>query len=102
VRIYMRPPALNGGPGAYFPSNHPIGFDYQSFVNVDNEINPVTAPVVGTLNGGPSTIEELLRNGRMECVTCHDVHNFKNGGPKFTWVNDAGSRLCLTCHRKNE
>ncbi len=95
---YITSPPLKNGFGTTFSAGHPIGFDYQSFVNVNDAINPVTAPVVGTLNGGPATIGELLWNGRVECITCHDVHNYKNGGPKFTWVNDTKSKLCRICH----
>ena len=89
------------GFNTFFSAQHPIGFDYESFANVNDEINPVTAPVAGTLEGGPSTIGELLWHGQMECITCHDVHNLKNGGPKFIWVKDANSELCFICHRKN-
>ncbi|MFI5395332.1 MAG: cytochrome c3 family protein [Candidatus Binatia bacterium] len=37
---------------------------------------------------------------RMECATCHSVHNTGNTGETLLWRSDAGSRLCLTCHDK--
>ena len=46
------------------------------------------------------TIGDLLWNGRMECSTCHDVHNTKNEGIKFTLVKDTQSNFCFTCHMK--
>jgi predicted CXXCH cytochrome family protein len=36
----------------------------------------------------------------MECASCHDVHNTKNTGDTFTWVQDTNSNLCLSCHKK--
>lgn len=47
--------------------------------------------------------EELLRDGRFECVSCHDPHpsnpNYRylrvGGGPK-----QAPSRLCSVCHAR--
>lgn len=36
-----------------------------------------------------------LDQGRVGCLSCHDRDN-----PKRLAVNNAGSRLCLTCHNK--
>ena len=46
------------------------------------------------------TIGEVLWNGKMECSSCHDVHNTKNSGSKFTWTEDTNSALCLTCQSR--
>ena len=46
------------------------------------------------------TISDLLWGGRMECSSCHDVHNTKNTGSKFLWVADTHSNLCFSCHPK--
>lgn len=80
-------------------NHHPIGFDYNAVVAVDDEIYDSTAALGGS-NPYGLTIGDLLWNGKMECSTCHDVHNTKNEGVKFTWVEDYQSALCLTCHRK--
>jgi predicted CXXCH cytochrome family protein len=52
---------------------------------------------------GGTIRDDLLFADRMECSSCHDVHN----GPAATAVNDnllvitqVQSRLCLTCHNK--
>jgi len=86
------------GFGADLSNHHPIGFDYQSVIDGgDDEINATITDVGAT----GLTIADLLTKGRMECSTCHDVHNTKNTGEKFLWISDAGSALCLTCHKKN-
>jgi hypothetical protein len=72
-------------------NHHPIGFIYAAVV--DDEIN-----MFASLAGQP--VEALLRDGRMECVTCHDVHNSQNTGERLLWITDRKSGLCCTCHRK--
>jgi predicted CXXCH cytochrome family protein len=99
--------ALIGNAGE-LSNHHPIGFDYAAVQANDTEIfapntallNQATSPY-GVQVGGPAFISDLLWNGQMECTTCHDVHNTKNGGTKFTWIDDMNSRLCLSCHNKN-
>ena len=75
--------------------DHPIGFDYRkaerSMVDLRTSSEKVTESYA---------VKDLLRQGRMECVTCHDVHNFRNEGEKFLWTSDARSNFCFTCHRK--
>jgi predicted CXXCH cytochrome family protein len=90
-------------------NHHPIGFDYTQVQSpVDDEIRVSTDagfladPTDGTKQGGPKTIADLLWGKNVECVSCHDVHNTKNGGTKLTWVNDKQSKLCLTCHNKDQ
>jgi predicted CXXCH cytochrome family protein len=94
------------GSGGDLSNHHPIGFNYDDVAALDQEIrlSTVTLPTGtgGVLPGGPVFISDLLATGgNMECVTCHDVHNTKNGGTKFTWVDDANSRFCFTCHVKD-
>jgi predicted CXXCH cytochrome family protein len=80
-------------------NHHPIGFDYTLVQAVDDEIADITTTLLGN-NPYGLTIENLLWGGRMECSTCHDVHNTKNTGSKFVWVDDENSNLCLSCHLK--
>jgi predicted CXXCH cytochrome family protein len=95
------------GGGGDLSNHHPIGFSYiQTLAAGDTEIHLDTTVIpnggVGQpLAGGPASVADLLWNGNVECVSCHDVHNTKNGGDKFTWVQDTQSALCLTCHVKD-
>jgi predicted CXXCH cytochrome family protein len=85
--------------GTNLSNHHPIGFDYNAVAVLDDEI-ATSDSALGGANVYGLTIADLLWKGRMECSTCHDVHNTKNEGVKFTWVEDTQSALCLTCHKK--
>jgi hypothetical protein len=87
------------GFGGDLSNHHPIGFDYASVAAAtggnDDEIADPLNIMVGT-----TSIGDLLWGGKMECGTCHDVHNTKNEGRKFTWKEDTNSAFCKTCHLK--
>jgi predicted CXXCH cytochrome family protein len=82
------------GPG--FSSNHPISIPYPETAQAPDLIAPPD-----TLNGwvGPSQFGVRLYGGDVECGTCHDVHDPGTDG-HFLRISMAGSRLCLTCHKK--
>ncbi|MEW6117896.1 MAG: cytochrome c3 family protein [Nitrospirota bacterium] len=85
--------ALIGG-GGDLTNHHPVGFDYAMVKATDDEIADTTATL------GSYTIGDLLWAGKMECTTCHDVHNTKNTGNKFLWIEDTNSQFCMACHLK--
>lgn len=80
-------------------NHHPIGFDYDEVALADDEIRDSSSTLQGD-NPYNLTISDLLWGGRMECSSCHDVHNTKNTGSKFLWVADTHSDLCFSCHKK--
>lgn len=86
------------GAGGNLQNHHPIGFDYDVVQFLDDEIAAPANLFIGTTRG--MTINDALWGRRMECTSCHDVHNTKNDGHKFTWVEDRGSNLCKSCHLK--
>ena len=100
---FMTARATIGGGANQLSNHHPIGFSYDLAQANDNELalsssgGYLLAGTGAVKNGGPTTIAELLWNGNVECISCHDVHNTKNGGSKFTWIEDKQSALCLTC-----
>jgi len=47
------------------------------------------------INGWPNV---KLFAGKVECPTCHAVHD--PGIQPFMRTSNAGSQLCLTCHSK--
>jgi predicted CXXCH cytochrome family protein len=82
-------------------NHHPIGFNYDAVAATDDEIQNSTAAFTSDTAGTTIyAISDLLWSGKMECTTCHDVHNTKNTGEKFLWKSDVQSALCLTCHLK--
>ena len=69
-------------------SDHPVGVPYPAF---DRGYRPMTEVIsVGAIQ---------LPSGYVECTSCHDPHN-EAGVPHMLVMNNAGSALCLSCHRK--
>ncbi len=87
------------GKDNYLGNHHPVGFDYDAVQAVDTEIYAADVASVG----GAGTVRDHLYgagNTKMECGTCHSVHNKGNTGETLLWRSDTSSRLCLTCHNK--
>lgn len=81
--------ATAGNLGVNLKKSHPISFTYDAaLATADGEL---TDP--GTLPAG------WINNSKFECSSCHDVHN-KTGIAKMLHATNAGSALCLTCHKK--
>ena len=83
--------------GPDLSTSHPISFTYDSALAViDRELYD---PKVHQSGLGGTIDSDLLYKGRLECTSCHDVHN--TAGAAYLLVkSNAGSALCLTCHNK--
>jgi predicted CXXCH cytochrome family protein len=79
---------------------HPIGVSYNSCI---------AALPAGELNGvgtafnapGSPTVGNMLKNGNVECSSCHDIH--RTLGTSTTsgiYTIASGQNLCLGCHNK--
>lgn len=83
-------------------SNHPVSFIYDTaLATADGDLfDPATR--LSGLIGSTGTIDaDMLFANRMECSSCHDVHNTKAVPETKLLVKDnSGSGLCLTCHDK--
>ncbi|MDQ7056819.1 MAG: cytochrome c3 family protein [Persephonella sp.] len=97
----------NGAGGNYdLRDDHPIGMVYRgNETNPPASLKPTSTPLTGWNtsgdpdgSGGPS-IGDLLRNGKVECVSCHNPHL---NAPRFLRSGDgnANSNLCMACHDK--
>lgn len=78
------------------PTNdHPISFVYDSTLAASSWFlfDPATTqtPLGGTI------AQDLLSDGKVQCTSCHDVHNRYNNPKLFKIPND-NDQLCLTCH----
>ena len=83
--------------GTELTNDHPISFTYDAaLATADGGLfDPTT-----TSSGMGGTIDQdLLIGNKMQCASCHDVHN-SSGLDKLLLVDNAGSALCLTCHNK--
>jgi predicted CXXCH cytochrome family protein len=76
--------------------DHPVSFTYNdALAGTDGGLNlPASA-----LSGLGGTIDaDMLFAGRLECASCHNVHD--DSISPFLKKDNAGSALCLTCHSK--
>jgi predicted CXXCH cytochrome family protein len=81
--------------GTDLSNDHPISVVYSPGTGAgqDPELSPVSAIYAD------GTIADYLFNDRVECATCHDVHNTKDNNSLLN-VDNTGSNLCLVCHIK--
>lgn len=84
------PNLLNGD--GHWP--HPVSIVYDSNLSaVDTRINDPS----GTFTALGNTIQQdLLKNDKLQCSSCHDVHNAK-GLPTLLKITE--NQLCITCHK---
>lgn len=82
---------LGRSPGEH----HPISFVFDSSLALeDGDLNdPATTP--SGLGGTIAT--DLLIEGRIECSSCHDVHN-RNDSLAYIDTGGGIDGLCFTCH----
>ncbi len=83
--------------GTDLRDDHPISFVYDSYLSLEDGglYDPAT-----TKSGLGDTIEkDMLHNQKLQCTSCHDVHNAMGAQAMLIKSNNV-SGLCLTCHRK--
>lgn len=83
--------------GSDLRNDHPISFTYDAALSIADPglFNPAT-----TMSGLGGTIQaNMLFNNKMQCASCHDVHN-SAGVANLLLKSNAASDLCLTCHNK--
>ena len=94
-----------GGDAASLSNDHPISFTFDdALATTDGALYPpsstsVTIGAVGRQKTGSIT-NTMLFSGKVQCASCHDVHNTFADGAKLLRVSLTGSKLCLTCHNK--
>lgn len=96
--------------GTDLTNDHPISILYDTALSVadpglyDPAVATVTIGAGGdkTLTGTVAAL--MLPNGKVQCSSCHDVHNNFVGitvdDQPLLKVSKAGSAICLTCHNK--
>jgi len=97
--------STKGNLGTDLTNDHPVGFVYNAKLASDDGFlaNPLTTNV--TLPTGQGTYmtgsidAKLLQNGRIECASCHDVHNTP-GVAYMLKMSNSQSALCRVCHTK--
>jgi len=96
---YMVPGTNNAGD---LRRTHPLSVDYvYDATDADGLNDPATTPM-----GTSGMIEEVLPQGKVECSSCHDVHdNEAVAGTHLLRIAQSAtmgqaSGLCLSCHNK--
>lgn len=80
---------------------HPISIPYNAAVGGGKKLKPTETP----MGSSGTTIANVLDNGKVQCSSCHDVHDQESvPGTHLLRVAQKGgaapSGLCLTCHIK--
>jgi predicted CXXCH cytochrome family protein len=81
------------GDGGTLEGDHPISF---TWVADSGLVDPTVA--ASGITGGTTVDADMLFASKVECASCHNVHDDTNG--KFLLKVNDGSALCLTCHIK--
>jgi predicted CXXCH cytochrome family protein len=88
---------IGGAAGSDMSKEHPISFQYtDALATADGGLR---APTTTNSGLGGSITNDMLFANKMECASCHDVHN-KYNVPHLLKMSNINSQLCLTCHRK--
>lgn len=84
--------------GSTLANDHPISFTYDAtLATADGHLNN---PATTSSGIGTGTIaSSMLIGGKMQCSSCHDVHN-SYGVTGLLKKSNSASALCLTCHKK--
>lgn len=83
-------------------NDHPVSINYVTAEATDGELHDSTTKNWGA---GPGKIEdEALFASKVECASCHDVHNNDvydtSSAGQLLRLTPVGSVLCLNCHNK--
>ncbi|MCF8378921.1 MAG: cytochrome c3 family protein [Bacteroidales bacterium] len=85
------------GSGGDMTKEHPISFEYtQALAIIDGGLHD---PTITNSGLGSTITNDMLFANKMECASCHDVHN-SLGVPNLLRMANINSELCLTCHDK--
>jgi len=91
-------------PSISLKSEHPIGITYDAaLVTADGSMNAITATAnigSGTTTRTGTIATNLLFGGKVECASCHDVHNRFTAATGGNLLKIAPNVLCTTCHAK--
>jgi len=96
-------PRVPGAEGTDLSATHPLSIVY------DETADPSLQPKTDPMGGSGLTIEDVLEFGKVQCSSCHDVHDSPGESVPGTHLlrvaQNTGqggdpSGLCLACHIK--
>lgn len=83
--------------GSDLSNDHPISFVYDTQLASDD--GELFDPATMSSGLGGTIHATMLQEGKMQCSSCHDVHN-GSGLNNLLVKGNTNSALCLTCHNK--
>lgn len=87
----------NKNMGTDLSNDHPVSFTYDAALATTD--GGLFDPTITNSGVGGTINADLLLGSKMQCSSCHDVHN-GSGLSNLLVKSNAGSALCLTCHNK--
>ncbi len=94
-------PGTRANLGTGLGNDHPISISFSTATaTADNELYDPSTTSVTALGG---TIKaKMLFSDKVECSSCHDVHNSGSAATNghMLLLSNNASALCLTCHKK--
>ena len=84
--------------GTDLSNDHPISFVYNTDLALaDGSLHDPATTLSGLAGSTGTILSDMLFGNRLECASCHDVHN-KFGQQSLLLKSNTASSLCLTCH----
>ena len=105
----FRPDTSTASAGSTLSSGHPYGITYDTTFAIrdqslaDPETTLVTVGASTSAHKSGTVASMMLVGGKIECTSCHDVHNRYTAGSNakgLVKVSLEHSSLCLKCHTK--
>ena len=80
--------------------NHPVAFEFTRELAAANHY--LNDPYDTASGNGGTIAQDLLIDGRIECITCHNIYYELGETQKYSKLNKSNgqSDLCLTCHNR--
>ena len=83
--------------GTDLSNDHPVSFTYDAaLATTDGDL---ADPSTASSGLGGTITADMLVGGKVQCSSCHDVHD-GSGLADLLVKNNNASALCLTCHTK--
>jgi predicted CXXCH cytochrome family protein len=87
--------------GTALSDDHQIGISYNATSDPELRATTYSTYTMGSGVTASSIAADFLYDSKVECASCHDVHNNKSvGNPTLLLVDNADSNFCLVCHNK--
>ncbi|MDC0358953.1 cytochrome c3 family protein [Oligoflexia bacterium] len=83
--------------GTDLRNDHPVSFTYDTTLATTD--GGLYDPATTNSGLGGTITQDLLFTGKLQCASCHDVHNSTNLASLLR-ISNVASAFCLTCHDK--